>query len=319
MKNLIELHQEFMDQKRFSERLRASTLRGYEQSFHVLCLILPRLTVDQLTTETMNKFFMILETRERKVGNGKLVRGVLASTVLTYRSKLNTFFEWLMQKNDERSKPYLDINPFASIKYPEVIHDDRRWLGHEEVEKIIVAVSFNVKWINEFARKRNIVAILTMLFSGIRVGELTGLKYTDIDLERRLLTVRGETSKSKRHRILMINPILWRALLDYLEERKKRKLTTSSLLASASKDESFTPDGVKNLIERVSKAAGVKFHAHSFRHTFAVNMSLLGTDIYHIKELLGHKSIDMTTRYLRHLPATRVGKDINALTLENLA
>jgi len=320
MDKLRELHQEFMDQKKYSERLHDATLRGYQQSFDRLMKKNPNLTLNQLTPDTMNNFFRLLDTETRTVGRGTEKLGVKASTIETYRSKLNTFFEWLLKQRKPSGEPkYISINPFSGIKHPDVKYEDRRWLKHEEIEKILSAVILNVDWLNEYSRKRNIAIIMTLLFTGIRSGELVGLHLTDIDFERRLLTISDITSKSKRYRIIAINQKLLMALQDFLQERKKRKLTTPYLFASSIKDERFTANGLKNVLKQISKASGVKFHAHRFRHTFAINMSLNGTDIYNLKLLLGHQHIDMTTRYLRHMPDTRMRANIDALTLDSLA
>ncbi len=320
MKSLKELHQEFMDEKQYSERLRPSTLKGYAESFKLLNKLIPGLSVEDLTRETMNRFFKQLETRKRIVGKGREVNGVRASTTLTYWSKLNTFFEWVVSQKDNKGKPkYIRVNPLLGIRRPQVKYDDRRWLNHQELEKIMTATILNAHWLNNYVRKRNIAIILTLLFTGIRSGELVGLYVSDIDFERRLLTIRGETSKSREHRKVPINPKLWTHLNDYLDARKKENKMTPYLFTSSTKDEGFTADGLKSVVKHIVKASGVKFHPHRFRHTFAVNLSLRNIDVYHLKVLMGHQNIDMTTKYLRHFPQTKMREDINTLSLENMA
>jgi integrase len=71
------------------------------------------------------------------------------------------------------------------------------------------------------------------------------------------------------------------------------------------------------LVKSVSKRAGVKFHLHQFRHTFAVNFLKSTNNIAHLMQLLGHKDIRMTMTYLRCLPTEGMRGGIESLTIED--
>ncbi len=309
--DLAQLHAEFLQECEFSAKLRKETLRGYKAGFDLLQKLLPELTLDMLTTEMMAEFFRRMEKRDRIVGRGIHKRGVKNSTVATYRSKLNKFFDWLVMRE------YLKLNPLSKLPYPDVNYDDRKFLKREEVEKIFIAIGFNIQWGNVLVKKRNIAMFSVLMNCGLRKGELINLKILDLDIERRQLTVRAETSKSKRSRIIPLNSKVLMDIKDYLEERRKRKYETPYLLVSSTRDMKLTLDGLKHLIEKVSKASRVSFHAHQFRHTFAVNMLNQGCDIAKLKQLMGHTDIRMTAAYLRCLPSTAMREDVERLSLEN--
>ncbi|MBI3626725.1 site-specific integrase [Candidatus Uhrbacteria bacterium] len=76
-------------------------------------------------------------------------------------------------------------------------------------------------WKNNLVKKRNIAMFSTFLFTGLRKGELLGLRLDDVDLEKKELRVRAETSKSRRQRLLPIHGDLCKILLDYLDERNR--------------------------------------------------------------------------------------------------
>lgn len=312
MINLEELHREFVNEQRFAARLSDVTLRGYEQSFALLLEVMPGLLADELTPKTMTEFFRRLETRHRIVGRGIKKVGVKKSTIATYHSKLNRFFQWL------ESKGLIAKNPFSLLQYPDVRYEDRKFLERRDIQKIFAALALGIVQQNSFIQKRNLAIFATLLYTGVRKGELLSLRITDLDIQRRELTVSAETSKSRIRRIVPISTELMKLLRDYLTERIRRRLTTPYLFASSARDDRLSADGLKHLIKCVQKTSGVKFHVHQFRHTFAVNVLNNGSDIAKLKQLLGHRDIRMTATYLRCLPTSAMRGDVETLTLDNL-
>lgn len=291
-KDLARLHLEFMTEQRFAARLSPVTLRGYSQSFDLLVALMPAITKEHLTPATMIEFFRRLETRTRVVGRGRELIGVKTSTVATYRSKLGRFFSWL------KTRGHLAANPFEAMPYPRVEYEDRKYLGRMVVERIFSAIALTAEWRGRFLRKRNVALFSTLLYTGMRKGELLGLRVTDIDLDRLEVTIRAETSKSRQRRVVPINSKLCLALEDYFEERDKLRHQSEYLLTSSS-GAPFTADGLKHLVEHIKRLSGVNFHVHQFRHTFAVNFLNRGGDIAKLKQLLGHRDIRMTSGELR--------------------
>ncbi len=312
IKSIKQLHEEFMAEHQYAVGVEESTLRGYKSVFILFDRLMPETKIDQIDTATMVEFFRRLDTRLRKAGHVEKV-GVEKSTVATYRSKLNKFFNWL------KVHGHIEKNPFDIMEYPDVRYDDIKWLRQEQVKKILAAVMFGVIWMSNFDRVRNIAIIFTLLLTGVRAGELVGLEVTDVDLERREITIRGQTSKSKMQRIIPIHPKLKMLLIDYLNARRTKGFATPKLFTSSRLDEGFSINGLKNIVERLVSFSGVKFHPHLFRHTFAVNFLVQGGDISQLKQLLGHRSIKMTVVYLRCLPTSSMRSKIDTLDLDTLA
>lgn len=301
-----------MQEQRFSARLSPETLRGYQHTFDLLIKIMPTITLETISEKTMTEFFKRLELREREVGRGIIKKGVKKSTIATYRSKLHKFFQWLKLKGKIKE------NPFDNMEYPNVRYEDVKYLKKEEIEKIMVAIEMKIKWKNLFIQKRNAAMLNVLLCCGLRKGELLGLKILDIDLQRKALTVRAETSKSRIDRTIPLNSLALRKLEDYIEELKRKCYSSSYLFVSENKDEKITDHGFKHLIEKLNKETRVKFHAHQLRHTFAINMLNGGCDLAKLKQLMGHKDIRMTDVYLRCLPTSAMQEDVEMLTLDNL-
>ncbi len=97
-KTLQQLFDEFIKQCSFSSGLRPETIRGYSDVFRHFLTVMPEVSdTRNLTTEMITEFFKRLQTRERIVGRNTIKTGVKKSTIKTYWSKLNSFFEWLVQ------------------------------------------------------------------------------------------------------------------------------------------------------------------------------------------------------------------------------
>lgn len=310
--SLKALHERFVAEQRFTGRRSTATLRGYRQCFATLMALMPTLTASQLSAAAMTEFFRRLESRPRLVGKGLERVGVKTSTIATYRSKLGRFFQWLESQGE------VVANPFVSMAYPRVDYEDRQYLSRSSVERIFSALTLGAPRRSRFLRRRNLAIFATLLYAGLRKGELLSLRISDLNLESPELTVRAETSKSRLRRVVPINSGLLVALEDYLAERRRLPLRSEFLFTNSSGERSFTAAGLKHLIVRLCRTTGVAFHAHQFRHTFAVNFLNRGGDVVKLKQLLGHRDIRMTSAYLRCLPTSAMRTDVESLTLDTL-
>lgn len=310
-KDLGQLFNDYADQCDYMKKLRPETIRGYRATFHIFSVLMPEIQMpDELTVGVMDEFFRRLQCRTRIVGKGTEKTGVRASTIKTYWSKLNSFFEWLMVRGK------IQKNPLSIVKVAEPEYNDKRALKKEEIDKILSAIVTYSK--TSFILRRDVAITSILRFTGLRKGELLGLQTKDIDMEKRILTVRAETSKSKRSRSLPIHHTLLKHLREYIEERKRKGYKTEYLIASDNDDTRLTVHGLKHWVKRLNKLSGVKFHPHQFRHTFACNLARLGVEVYRLQILMGHTDLRMTQRYLRSLGVEDCRSIIEELDVDGL-
>lgn len=307
MQTLSELFEKFV-----KERLRGNgdspvTIQNYRENFEMLLKFKSDATSDDLTKDFMIDFFEFLNTRERQVGKEIIVRECKKSTIATRWAKLNTFFTWLVENN------HLKKNPFDEIPFPDVSYTDKRAFTGQEFDKIYNAINRKIPWVNLFIKKRNIAMVMFLVLTGVRKGELLGLKVQDLDMENKFVVIHGETSKSKRDRILPLNPELIPYLEDYLMARAD--YTTDALWVSNNKDEPFTKHGAKHLTEKLKKVTQIKkFHLHRFRHTFAGNYyRQTHHDTVGLKAMMGHKSFKAVTTYLRSFPDDYLVEEVSKM------
>lgn len=131
--------------------------------------------------------------------------------------------------------------------------------------------------------------VLLAVNTGLRRGELTSLEWSDINLQGKVLTVRGSTAKSGRTRHIPLNV----EALDVLQ-RYRRQHTEGRLFELTRVNKSFAA-----LLESANIA---ELRFHDLRHSFASHLVMAGADLYVVKELLGHASIAMTERYAHLAP-----------------
>lgn len=307
MKNeLLVLFSKFEDEVRYTKCLRPKTIKGYKDVFILFTKIMPDIiTVDQLTSSIMTEFFKRIQTRVRKVGNG-YKKGVENSTIKTQRSKLHVFLEWL-KKNG-----HFGINPLKYVESPYVKYDDFKKIEQEDIDKIyssIVQHSFN-----SFIRSRDTMMVSILLYTGVRRGELISLRVRDIDFDKKEITIRKETSKSKLTRTLPLHSTALQHIKEHLKEKTKRNFKTECLITSSREDRGLSDQGLKHWVESIKEKSGVDFHLHMFRHTFAVNLDKKNISGFKIQKLLGHVDIQMTQKYVRSMKTEAMREDIDKLS-----
>ena len=304
---LKKLFNDFENECIYEKRLRSETIRGYRSTFDLFLRVMPEVVdLEFITHEMLIEFFKRLEKRKRLVGKDTIKSGVKNSTIKTYWHKLDVFFKWLVQKE------YLETNPFEGKKPVRVSYDDYRRLKDSDVYKIYSSIMLYSK--NSFILRRDTMMVSLLLYTGIRKGEFISLQIRDIDLEKHEITIRGETSKSKRTRILKINPTLLMHLKEYFKERNLRRIKSEFLIASSNDDRALSRDGLKHWVKSLVKKSGVRFHLHMFRHTFACKLCESNTNPFKVQKMMGHTDIKMTMKYTRSMKTEDMAEDIDKIS-----
>jgi integrase/recombinase XerD len=152
--------------------------------------------------------------------------------------------------------------------------------------------------------------MLNVLFYGaLRVSELCSLNTSDVDLES--LTIRVREGKGGRYGIALISPQCSEVLKNYLEMRAPLEINNEEPLFYTDYGNRWKGFEVSRLFHIYKEKAGVDKQggAHVFaRHTVASLMVKNGCDLLTIKEILRHKSIESSMRYLHLTDETKRAK-----------
>ncbi len=305
---LANLFEEYIAECQYSKQLRPQTIVSYRDVFTTLQKVVPELvSLSDLNAGMIHEFFKRLSLRKGYHGSDRL--GVKASTIRTYYNRLISFFRWL-----EREE-HIKVGHLTKkvVKPAQPVYEDERALSDEEVSKIITSISLYTMD-KPFLYARDISIVYTLLLTGIRKGELLGLRVHDVDLSSRILFINGSTSKSKKSRKIPIHPTLAMYLYSYLELRRESDSTSEYLWLSAQGQSPLTKHGIKHWVDRYKSLSGVPFHLHRFRHTFACRLARNNADVVSIKSVMGHSSIRMTERYLRSIGSENARSFIESLS-----
>jgi len=140
-------------------------------------------------------------------------------------------------------------------------------------------------------------AVLLSLNTGLRRGELFGLKWSDVDFEQQLLTVAADVAKTGKTRHIPLNQEALKILRQWkIQDGLKSLYVFAGRTGGPFHDLRKSWDGV------LRKAEIKDFRWHDLRHTFASKLVMAGVDLNTVRELLGHTDYKMTLRYAHLAP-----------------
>lgn len=207
-------------------------------------------------------------------------------------SSLRTFYKYLYREKK------VDSNPASNLNSPKRPKNLPKFLSLYEVEQILN----NVK-IDTPAGFRNKTILELLWATGMRISELSGLNFEDLNLEENEIKVFG---KGAKERIILVSERAKSYLERYIESA--RPLVAKGYKVNTSSDSPvfinntgyrLQPKTVRNVINDIVEKIDLPKHVtpHVFRHSFATHLIENGADLRIVQELLGHASISNTQIY----------------------
>lgn len=240
-----------------------------------------------LTLEDARAFIVHLQQRENMSRPGTRLS---PDSVQQYARNLKSWASFLC------SDGFTSSNLFARLRLPKVPVREPEVLTEEEIARVVGI--YNPATATGL---RNILLVLILADSGLRLGELCQATVDDVDLERGTLKVMGKGQRERTvHTGATVQKLLYR-YLRYLRPEPFSGHVRNLLLAQDGT--SFTVNAAKRVLSRAAIQSGVtRLHAHLLRHTFATLYLLNGGDLLTLQRLLGHSTLEMVRRY-SHLAA----------------
>lgn len=179
-------------------------------------------------------------------------------------------------------------SPTKSVKVPKIDNRRVRFLSHKEAETLLTALK-------NADRRTHDMALLS-LQTGLRFGEISALKWSHVDTERGIIRVMD--AKGGQGRAAFMTEQV-KAMFEAMKRRGPEDFVFTKEGGGQLKD---APKVFAEVVAGLELNKGItdrrqRVTFHTLRHTFASWHAMAGTDIYTLKELLGHSVIAMTERY----------------------
>jgi len=248
--------------------------------------------MQELTPKILQKYISeLLECGNKRTGMG-LSSSAVNSIITVIQNSLHTAF----------NLRYIDDMVGDKLKRPKAVE--------KQVECFSVVEQKQIEQAVRETSKPYMVGVLICLYTGLRIGELLALEWSDIDFSNGTLMVDktchyGKNRDGQYGRIvdtpktetsIRIIPMP-KQLLPILREHKK----ISSPLVISKKGEGISNRTYQRNFESLLKSLNIKHRGfHALRHTFATRALECGMDVKTLSELLGHKSPAVTLKKYAH-------------------
>jgi integrase len=176
-------------------------------------------------------------------------------------------------------------NPVSQVKFFREENGRTRFLTDEEEARLLGTCSSYLRPV-----------VVTALHTGFRKSELLSLTWSNVDFRQRLITVEAAYAKNGEARSVPMTNTLTETL------QALRRDGDSSGAVFLTRHGTPYRHVSKNFTRACSRIGLTDVTFHDLRHTFASRLVMRGVDLTTVKELMGHKRIDMTLRYAHLAP-----------------
>jgi len=275
--------------------LSQETIYNYERDLKVFEDFLNEINTDfdNIDKKTILNYKAYLVSQDRKTPKAKKGKKKLTSFSMNRMlSALRSYLKYLID-SDYRTP----ISP-SEIKLVKTERKHPRVSEFEEIIKLIESPTRFEK--NKIVATRNRAILETLFSTGMRISELINLKKEQIDKTGRVF-IRG---KGKKERFVYLTPRAQKYIKNYLEVRNE--IYSPYLFVPYRgrnvnlKDKKISPNYLEERVKRYRELLGlnIPISVHGIRHAFATYLAESGANPAAIQILLGHESLDTTTKYV---------------------
>ncbi len=283
-----KLIQQFLDYLLFERGLSVNTINSYKRDLNDYLKFISEYfqqsptSVLEVTYSNIAKYLAYLQEL-----------GLASSTIDRKMDSLRGFYKFLVSERLISDNPAKLIEPLKSWnKLPLV-------LSVREIELLLAQPDTSTP-----LGLRDKALLETMYASGLRVSEIIDLRMTDVNTEIGYLRCLG---KGNKERVVPINSQAGNAINVYIENGRHLLNPKEDWLFVNYSGEKLTRDGVRRIIQKIAKDAGIdkKISPHTLRHCFATHLLEGGADLRSLQEMLGHANIS-TTQIYTHVTSERL-------------
>ncbi len=271
------------------------TLYNYERDLETLAYFLSKevdMKFEDMTKRTVEQFKAYLNSSDRKTAKGKQAEKDLSSgSINRTLTSLRRYLTYLIDMDQP-----VPVVP-GSVKLLRMGKKHGQVAELHELQKLIESPMQFEK--NKLTALRNRAMLETLFASGMRISELINLKRAQLDKTGRIF-IQG---KGKKQRFIYLTERAKRHIDNYLKARIDDfpyLFIPEMGLNMKEKNKHISPNYLQMKIKKYRELLGINVptSAHSLRHGFATYLAEQGANPAAIQILLGHESLDTTTRYV---------------------
>ncbi|MQC26409.1 MAG: hypothetical protein DWG76_03035 [Chloroflexi bacterium] len=222
-------------------------------------------------------------------------RGLSDSYVHNHARAIKTFLRFC------HAEDYMD--QLISFKMPRIGKKRLPILNASELKQLLAACD----------TPRDLAVIMFMADTGVRRSECLDLNWGDLNLDNGVVKV--AYGKGRKARSVVAGIKTRRVLLKY---RITGAHNSDAPLFQSRKGGRLSASGLRHLLLRVGKRAGIDVSAHVLRRTFATLSLRSGMNVLQLQGLLGHSTLEMTKRYVQMVDADLVAEHQKHGPIDNL-
>ena len=268
------------------------TYKGYIEN-HIKPNI-GKIPIEKLTSLELQKFYrkLLTEGRVDRIEAENQPKGLSAKTVRNIHQVLSSALDLAVEQK------LILMNPALKCALPKVEHREMQTLPAEQLAAFL-----------QEAKNSGVYELYYLdLATGLRRGELLGLKWEDIDLDQGVIRVRRQVARinGKVQEMPLKTKNSYRSIaisqeaVQMLREMKDKGL--GEYVFPSPTGGPISPDSVLNMLHRVLERAGLPpLRFHDLRHTFATLALQNGVDIKTVSGMLGHFSAGFTLDTYAHV------------------
>jgi len=223
-----------------------------------------------------------------RANNGKNLGKLSPYTVQGHVRDFKAFWSWLAREG------YVEKNVLAGFPLPKVPQYVIKALNSEHIKRLFSAIDRSVA----LGAKYYCVLVL-LLDTGMRISELVKVEMDDVDLAHGLVTILG---KGQKERVVPFSRWTRKELLRYIRNFRNQLCSEDSPYLFPEKDGwHISINSVQQYMRRLPKKAGldgIKLSPHVLRHTFATLSIANEANVFVVKNIMGHESLQTTMKYL---------------------
>lgn len=248
-------------------------------------------TIDKKTILNYKAYLNSIDRRTSK--NNKTIKKLSSFSINRILSALRSYLRFLAD---------IDYKSPVSPDYIELIKNVKkhpRISEFQEIVKLIESPSTFEK--NKIVASRNRAILETLFSTGMRISELINLKREQVDKTGRIF-IQG---KGKKERFVYLTDRAQKYIKNYLETRVKSEESSYLFLPirgknTNKKNRKISPNYIEERVKKYRELLGlnIPISPHTIRHAFATYLAESGANPAAIQILLGHESLETTTRYV---------------------